>query len=125
MKKILFSLLILFVSVAIFSACGNDENDWKTDGSNTVEGRWKRDNTYPNVLAVFNSDFTSQIDKYTVDNDLEYSLSQGRYKIEGDSVLHYEKGFVNKFKLVDDSLWITYGYDTENNTTTYKYIRYK
>ena len=125
MKKILFPLLTLFISAAIFSACSDDDNDWSSDVPNIVEGTWKRYDTYPNVLTTFEKDFTSRIETYTADNDLKESLSQGKYKISADSVLYYQEGFVNKFVMVDDSLWITYGYNTKDNKKTYKYVRYE
>lgn len=121
-KKVLFLLCTIFVFVL---SCKEDKDEtWITSGPNVVEGVWKRDNTYPNVLAVFNPDFTSVIRTYDIDNNLKDSLAQGKYKISNDSLLNYKIGFTNKFKIQDDSLWVTYGYGATKETI-YKYTRHQ
>lgn len=122
MNKKVFFLLCIIAGFAM--GCKDDKDEtWITSGPNVVEGVWKRDNTYPTVLVAFNTDFTSVIKTYDIQNNLRDSLIQGKYKISNDSLLNYKTGFTNKFKIVDDSLWVTYGYGATIETI-YKYIKY-
>lgn len=47
---------------------------------------------------------------------------QGKYRVAGDSLLVYERGFINRFEFDNDELVITYGYNASRQTT-YRYTR--
>lgn len=91
-------------------------------GVNSVEGTWQRVGAYPKVLAIFGSDYTSTIQTFDVDDNLVTDYPQGKYRVAGDSLLVYERGFINRFEFDNDELVITYGYNASRQTT-YRYTR--
>ena len=97
MKKSIFIILPLILWA--FAACDNDDSEWDSGnlGVNSVEGTWQRVGAYPKVLAIFGSDYTSTIQTFDVDDNLVTDYPQGKYRVAGDSLLVYERGFINRF----------------------------
>ena len=122
MKKSIFIILPLILWA--FAACDNDDSEWDSGnlGVNSVEGTWQRVGAYPKVLAIFGSDYTSTIQTFDVDDNLVTDYPQGKYRVAGDSLLVYERGFINRFEFDNDELVITYGYNASRQTT-YRYTR--
>ena len=105
MKKSIFIILPLILWA--FAACDNDDSEWDSGnlGVNSVEGTWQRVGAYPKVLAIFGSDYTSTIQTFDVDDNLVTDYPQGKYRVAGDSLLVYERGFINRFELrIGDNL---------------------
>ena len=98
MKKSIFIILPLILWA--FAACDNDDSEWDSGnlGVNSVEGTWQRVGAYPKVLAIFGSDYTSTIQTFDVDDNLVTDYPQGKYRVAGDSLLVYERGFINRFE---------------------------
>lgn len=120
MKRIF--CFILPALICVLTSCKED-SEWDNLGHNPVEGTWIRNGAYPKVLALFNADHTSAIQTFNNDDVLVNDLSQGLYRVVGDSLLVYERGFVSHFAFEEDgTLTITYGYNTKK-TTVRKYTR--
>ena len=118
MKKSIFIILPLILWA--FAACDNDDSEWDSGnlGVNSVEGTWQRVGAYPKVLAIFGSDYTSTIQTFDVDDNLVTDYPQGKYRVAGDSLLVYERGFINRFEFDNDELVITYGYNARYKRLT-------
>ncbi|MBC5587006.1 MULTISPECIES: hypothetical protein [Bacteroides] len=127
MKNILYILLASMLF--LWTAC-DKEDGWDVDmGNNPLEGTWIREGVSQKVLVTFNADFTSCITTYDIETgEVENIYQQGRYRIEGDSLLIYQNGYKNLYKMSEDAnkVIIIYGYGNDNPKaeTKYTYSRY-
>lgn len=119
----LFSFLLLS---SLLVSCDN-EDDWSKDlGANPLEGDWIREGDTQKFVATFNADHTSFICTYNLaTNALEHVDRQGKYRVEGNSLLVYQNGNRNLFQLSEDgnTLDITYGYGSPATEVKYTYKR--
>jgi hypothetical protein bacD2_13218 len=122
MKNILYTLLagMLF----LWTAC-DKEDEWDVDmGNNPLEGTWIREGMSQKILLTFNADFTSCITTYSMESgEVENIYQQGRYRIQDDSLLIYQKGYKNLYKISEDAskVVITHGYGNDNPKAEIKY----
>lgn len=119
----LFSFLLLS---SLLVSCDN-EDDWSKDlGANPLEGDWIREGDRQKFVATFNADHTSFICTYNLTTEaLEHVDRQGKYRMEGNSLLVYQNGNRNLFQLSEDgnTVDITYGYGSPATEVKYTYQR--
>lgn len=121
---VLLSFISLFLLSSLLVSCDN-EDDWSKDlGANPLEGDWIRESDTQKFVATFNADHTSFICTYNLATGaLEHVDRQGKYRVEGNSLLVYQNGNRNLYQLSEDqnTVEITYGYGSGNPETEVKY----
>ena len=126
MKNVIY---ILSFIACLFISC-DKEDDWSENlGNNPLEGTWIREGVSQKILATFEVDHTSYIHTYHMETgDLENLYQQGKYRVVGDSLLIYQNGYKNLYKLSEDgnAVEIIYGYGNNNPGVEkkYRYLRY-
>lgn len=124
----LASVLLSFISSFLLVSCDEGE-DWdKNLGNNLLEGVWIRESASQKFVATFNADHTSYICTYDIETEeLQHVDLQGKYRVVDESLLVYQSGEKNLFKLSADgnTVEITYGYSSGNPEAekTYTYRR--